>query len=245
MTPRGVDYLYMGVALIIILTAPTTNATISVDRTRVIFNGKDSTMGMTLQNNNEKQPYLAQSWIEDEKGNKSTDRIIVLPPLQRIEAKSKSQIKFQALPGLSLLPQDRESVFYLNVREIPPKTKKENVLQIALQTKIKLFYRPASLVVSRNDKPWQHEIVLKQEEVGAKVINPTPYYITLTDARSDKRLAVNNVFKTVMISPFSEHPIGHLLLNGTPTLSYINDHGGEVELTFSCEKQTCQVQDKK
>ncbi|WP_223346554.1 fimbria/pilus periplasmic chaperone, partial [Escherichia coli] len=40
---------------------------------------------------------------------------------------------------------DRESLFYYNVREIPPKSGKANTLQIALQTRIKLFWRPKAL----------------------------------------------------------------------------------------------------
>ncbi|MGT9169473.1 fimbria/pilus periplasmic chaperone, partial [Escherichia coli] len=39
----------------------------------------------------------------------------------------------------------RESLFYYNVREIPPKSGKANTLQIALQTRIKLFWRPKAL----------------------------------------------------------------------------------------------------
>ncbi|MEX6064777.1 fimbria/pilus periplasmic chaperone [Providencia hangzhouensis] len=61
------------------------------------------------------------------------------PPVHRIEANSKSQIKIQSLPAISQLPKDRESIYYLNVREIPPRSEKANVLQIALQTKIKIF----------------------------------------------------------------------------------------------------------
>lgn len=37
------------------------------------------------------------------------------------------------------LPVDRESVFWLNVKEIPKKSAEENVLQIAVRSRIKLF----------------------------------------------------------------------------------------------------------
>lgn len=67
--------------------------------------------------------------------------------MQRIEPDRKSQIKVQLSPEAASLPADRESVFYLNVREIPPAVEKSNVLQIALQTKIKLFYRPKAIQV--------------------------------------------------------------------------------------------------
>ncbi|MEX6226452.1 fimbria/pilus periplasmic chaperone [Providencia hangzhouensis] len=38
------------------------------------------------------------------------------------------------MPTINELPQDRESLFYFNLREVPPKSDKDNVLQIALQT---------------------------------------------------------------------------------------------------------------
>jgi len=48
-------------------------------------------------------------------------------------------VRLSTTPDISKLPQDRESLFYFNLREIPPRSEKANVLQIALQTKIKLF----------------------------------------------------------------------------------------------------------
>ena len=123
----------------------TAHASVTPDRTRLVFNESDKSISVTLRNNNEKLPYLAQSWLEDEKGNKITSPLAVLPPVQRIDAMMNGQVKIQALPDIHTLPSDRESLFYYNVREIPPKSGKANTLQIALQTRIKLFWRPANI----------------------------------------------------------------------------------------------------
>ncbi|STJ19807.1 periplasmic pilus exported chaperone [Escherichia coli] len=123
----------------------TAHASVTPDRTRLVFNESDKSISVTLRNNNEKLPYLAQSWLEDEKGNKITSPLAVLPPVQRIDAMMNGQVKIQALPDIHTLPSDRESLFYYNVREIPPKSGKANTLQIALQTRIKLFWRPKAL----------------------------------------------------------------------------------------------------
>lgn len=72
---------------------------------------------MTLRNNDPKLPYLAQSWIEDEKGNKISSPLTVLPPVQRIDSMMNGQVKVQGMPD-NKLPADRESLFYFNVREI-------------------------------------------------------------------------------------------------------------------------------
>lgn len=87
----------------------------------------------------------AQAWIENELAEKITSPMVVVPPIQRTEAGANSQVKIQGLPELAQLPQDRESLFYFNLREIPPRSDKPNTLQIALQTRVKLFYRPAAI----------------------------------------------------------------------------------------------------
>ncbi|MBP0644981.1 fimbria/pilus periplasmic chaperone, partial [Mycobacterium tuberculosis] len=84
---------------------------------------------------------LAQAWIEDPEGNKIESPLTALPPLQRVEPGAKSQIKIQVTGGTIPLAQDKEALYYFNLREIPPKSNKPNTLQIALQTRVKLFYR--------------------------------------------------------------------------------------------------------
>ena len=86
------------------------------------------------------------------------------------------------------MPQDRETVYYFNLREIPPRTDKANTLQIALQTRIKLFYRPQAIAPSQQDlaNPWQEKLTLTRQGDRYQVNNPTPYYVSLVDARSSK-----------------------------------------------------------
>ncbi len=59
-------------------------AAIAPDRTRLVFRGEDKSISVDLKNANSKLPYLAQSWVEDEKGVKITSPLIVVPPVQRI-----------------------------------------------------------------------------------------------------------------------------------------------------------------
>ncbi|WP_017254861.1 fimbria/pilus periplasmic chaperone, partial [Pseudomonas tolaasii] len=131
-------------------------AAVGLDRTRVVFDGAKEATSVNITNNNTQLPYLAQGWIEDEDGKKITSPLIVLPPVQRLEPGKQSQLKVQALPAAKSLPQDRETVYYFNLREIPPRSDKPNTLQIALQTRIKLFYRPQAIAPSQQDlsNPW-------------------------------------------------------------------------------------------
>jgi fimbrial chaperone protein len=50
------------------------------------------------------------------------------------------------------LPQDRESLFWMNVKAIPSMDKSklsDNTLQLAIISRIKLYYRPAKLALPR------------------------------------------------------------------------------------------------
>ncbi|MGG4675593.1 fimbria/pilus periplasmic chaperone, partial [Providencia sp. Me1] len=101
-------------------------AAVSLDRTRIIFDGENKSISLNITNNNKQLPYLAQGWIENEESKKITSPLIVLPPIQRLEPGKSSQIKIESLPEIKNLPQDRESLFYFNMREIPPKSDKPN-----------------------------------------------------------------------------------------------------------------------
>ena len=59
-------------AVLLTTTNLAAHASVTPDRTRLVFNESDKSISVTLRNNNEKLPYLAQSWLEDEKGNKIT-----------------------------------------------------------------------------------------------------------------------------------------------------------------------------
>lgn len=225
------------------LVSPQSQAAIALDRTRVIFDGAMNSVSLDISNQNKQLPYLAQGWIEDEKGNKITAPLTVLPPVQRIEPGKPSQIKIQALPAAKRLPQDRETVYYFNLREIPPKSTKPNTLQIALQTRIKLFYRPAAITTDRNAPPPQEQLTLSRQGDRYAINNPTPYYITLVDAGSRKGGQGEKGFEPVMVPPKGSATLSVSAtgLGSHPVLTYVDDYGGRPQLTFSCTGATCRV----
>lgn len=226
-------------------------AAVSLDRTRVIYPGSEKSVSLTVSNKNESLPYLAQGWLENDKDEKleNNSPFIVVPPIQRIEPKEESQVKVQALTSseaFKKLPNDRESLFYFNLREIPPKSDKPNVLQIALQTRIKFFYRPADLAeaaAAQHATPFQEKMTLLKSGDKYTVKNPTPYYITLIGASAKKEGNVIKGFESIMIPPFSQAPLGGSAssLGKSPVLVYVNDYGGQPSLIFSCKGSECHV----
>jgi P pilus assembly chaperone PapD len=232
-----------------LLATEQASAAIALDRTRVIFDGGSKSMSLNITNDNKELPYLAQGWIEDANGKKIESPLMVLPPLQRVEPGAKSQVKIQATPAAGQLPQDRESIYYFNLREIPPKSTKPNTLQIALQTRVKLFYRPKSLAATPNDyaNPWQTKLTLTRIGDKYQVNNPTPYYVTLASAADGLKGKDVAGFNPVMVAPK-----GTLMLTGsaaalgsTPVITYINDFGGRPKLVFQCAGSTCSVKENK
>ncbi|MFK3843843.1 MULTISPECIES: fimbria/pilus periplasmic chaperone [Serratia] len=230
-------------ALIGALSIQQAVAAIALDRTRVIFDGGQNSLSLNISNQNKQLPYLAQGWIEDEKGNKIQSPLTVLPPVQRIEPGKPSQVKIQALPAAKLLPQDRETVYYFNLREIPPKSSKPNTLQIALQTRIKLFYRPSSIEMDKSSAPPQEQLTLSKQGDKYVVNNPTPYYVTIVDAGSKKDVPGVKGFEPMMVPPKSSLPltVGVAAVGGSPVLTYVNDYGGRPKLSFNCSGTTCTV----
>lgn len=234
---KALHRIALGCALA--LTAQAGQAAIALDRTRAIFDGHEKAISLNIRNDNPRLPYLAQAWLEDLQGNRINSPLMAVPPVQRVEPGSKSQIRVSSLPDVAKLPQDRESVFYFNVREIPPRSEKPNVMQVALQTKIKLFYRPEGIMPAQNEI-WQEKLVLTQTGNGYKIDNPTPYYVTVIGLSGAPKSA-DKAFKTVMIEPKSSVSVksGHY---ATPYLSYINDYGGRPALKFVCAGATCHAQ---
>lgn len=236
-------YKVLGVAvtLVGILSAQQAMAAIALDRTRVVFNGTGSSVSLNIKNNNTQLPYLAQSWIEDDQGNKITSPLTALPPVQRVEPGTSSQVKVQGVQSaIADLPQDRESLFYFNLREIPPKSDKPNTLQIALQTRVKLFYRPPGLEVDTNDAPWQENMTLSQQGNSYLANNPTPYYITLVDASSTVGGATATDFSPLMVPPHGSVALpGGDALGSNPVVTYVNDYGGRTQLKFNCSDSNC------
>lgn len=224
-------------------TALSADAAVSLDRTRAVFDGSKKSISLNISNENKQIPYLAQAWLEDEHDKKiTTGPLVITPPVQRLEPGSKSMIRVMTTPDASRLPADRESLFYFNLREIPPRSDKPNVLQIALQTRIKLFYRPAAIMQSPG-AVWQDQLVLVPGAKGYRIENPTPFYITVIGIGGTAEQAEKGQFTTVMVAPKSSVEASGGTWS-TPYLTYINDYGGRPTLRFACSAGRCVAKEK-
>ncbi|MNV66768.1 Chaperone protein EcpD precursor [compost metagenome] len=83
------------------------------------------------------------------------------------------------------MPDDRESLFWINVLEVPPKAENSddrNLLQFAFRTRIKLFFRPNGLAgdaASASSKlSWKLVPGSDGRGHALQVTNPTAYHVS-------------------------------------------------------------------
>lgn len=149
-------------------------AGIQVAGTRVIYPAQESEVTVHVRND-DNGPRLLQVWVDDgdsrATAQNTTAPFFVTPPISRIES-NKAQTLRLVRTGAKKLPEDRESVFWLNVLEIPPRPKNaanENILQFAVRTRLKIFYRPASLT-GRSSDAYKQVTWSVADRKGEKVI---------------------------------------------------------------------------
>lgn len=160
------------------LFALPSHAGISLNETRVVLTGPKKEASMLVLND-ESTPIMIQSWIEPFGTSTEQDVPFALtPPLKRLSGNARQQLRV-LYQGLGLAT-DRESVFWLSVQEIPQKSKDENILQIAVRQRIKLFYRPADLPGDVDQAPsrLQWRMTLKEGKPGLEIRNDSAFHIS-------------------------------------------------------------------
>lgn len=207
--------------------ASAAHAGIVIGGTRVIYDAtaKDASISV---NNPDAIPYLVQTWIDNNSGNTQTAPFIVTPPLYRLNGGQQSTMRI--VYSGATLPDNQESLFFINIKAIPSTTKKANVLQVAVKSRMKLIYRPASL---RNSEPEKFAEKLSWSVSSGKlnVTNPTPYYMNFGEVSVNK-VKVNSA---TWVAPNSSasFPVPGTLSAGRVEFKLINDYGGLTELFHS------------
>lgn len=211
------------------------SADIVISGTRIIYpeSAKDVTVSM---DNRGTRPLLVQTWLDDGRDSTNPQELklpfIVTPPVSRVEPQKGQTVRITWLG--QTLPKDKESLFWFNVLEVPPKAKgcdNQSMLQLAFRTRIKLFFRPTGLKGEPTEAA--KNIKWSQTRQGQKVVlsakNDSPYYVSLASASlisGGKRYEI----ETHYIEPFSSQTMNvknaPLTGNSKITWQAINDYGG-------------------
>lgn len=204
-------------------------AGVVITGTRVVYPAADKEVSVKV-NNKGNVPVLIQTWVDDGKENASPETIkvpfIITPPVNRIDAGKGQTLRLSFIRG-SNLPPDRESIFWLNVLEVPPvdvSAAEANKLQVAFRSRIKLFFRPSGL---KSDASTAAENIKWDVDNGKLIaINDSPYYVTLLGVKTTSGSAQGD---GDMVSPY-----GRVSITGKKAAfskgqsieyQYINDWG--------------------
>ncbi len=223
---------------------PAAVAAVVIDGTRVVYPATRREVTINIRNTSD-APSLVQAWLDagdaDAKPGESKVPFVLTPPLFRLDpAKSQS---LRMVYTHDPLPQDRESVFWLNVLDVPPRAAPKpdlpNQLELAFKHRMKVFFRPAGLKGSAADAPAKLTWKLLSKDgqlTGIMASNPTAYHVSLIQV-SVTMDGHPVTAKTDMLGPFASStfvvsdparvPASAVVLNYT----FVNDYGGNVAAT--------------
>ncbi|EOF4701863.1 MAG: molecular chaperone [Klebsiella huaxiensis] len=159
-----------------LLVGAAAHAGVVTGGTRLIYPGgkKEASLSVT---NNDATPYLIQSWVET---NNGTTPFLLTPPLFRLDGEQQTRLRVIYSGGL---PENKESMFWMNIKAIPSSQAKAgaNTLQIAIKTRIKLIYRPKS--VAGTPEVVTEQLRWTRSGNTLQVINPTAFYMNFAEVK--------------------------------------------------------------
>ena len=161
---------------------------ISLNVTRAIIDHNDKETNVRILNES-RYAVLIQGWIDTGDVAITPEKIqvpfVLTSPMFRLEPDTAQNLRIIFTGTAASLPADRESVFWLNIQEIPAifMANDENHMQIAFRTRIKLFYRPVPMPQDTDNLHAQLIFNIEQEN-GRSVLqidNPTAIHISLSE----------------------------------------------------------------
>jgi chaperone protein EcpD len=210
------------------------HASVVISGTRVIFPAQEREVTVNLSNTS-KTPALVQVWLDDGNAEAAPEALqvpfTITPVLARIEPEQGQAIRLihSGVP----MSKDRETLYWLNMLEVPPKAQEDNHLQLAFRTRIKLMYRPQGLPGKADDAPTEVTWRTEPGESGKGLVlvghNPTAYYVNMGEINVEQN-GKAEALGTGYIAPFSSE---RFVINKHSTISAdaqvkfisINDYG--------------------
>lgn len=232
-----------GLLFLLLVASLCSHAALQLDCTCIVFNANDKATSLRVDNCSDKLFYFAYFWLENEKGEKSDDFLVALLLIQRLELKATTQVRIVKQALTAKLLGDCETLFFYNMREIFFALEKNSdyaVLQVAIQSCIKVFWRLAALRKKAGEKV---ELQLQVSQQGNQLTlkNFTAYYLTIAYlGRNEKGVFFG--FKTVMIALFSTVNTNTGSYSGSQFyFGYMDDYGALRMTTLNCSGE-CRLQ---
>ncbi|MBN3734689.1 fimbria/pilus periplasmic chaperone [Burkholderia sp. Tr-20390] len=226
------------------------DASVVIGGTRVVYPEKEREVTVKLTNEGER-PSLVQAWIDDGHPNALPDDtkvpFMLTPPLFRLDPKKGQSLRL--IYTKEPLAQDKETLYWLNVLDVPPQAADDpespNLLQLAFRSRIKLFFRPTALQGAADESAEQVTWNFAPKAGGGYALqatNPTPYHVTFTKltVKAGGTSRTNDMGGMVKPNATEQFDVGHV--SSLPTgpievdYTFLNDYGGGVEGKYAPKK---------
>ncbi|MDI7419431.1 fimbrial biogenesis chaperone [Cronobacter turicensis] len=206
-------------ALTLVSAMHAAQAGVIIGGTRVIYDGNKKESSLSV-NNPDTVPYLIQSWVEAPDGGAEKAPFIITPPLFRLD---KGQQNLMRIVRAGALPENKESMYWLNIKSIPSAERRDNTLQIAVKTRIKIIYRPVAL---KGETPEEHADKLQWRTSGNEVLvtNSGQYYMNFNEIKVNGAALDDVTYVAPGATAHFHLPNG--VSHGSVTFKLINDYGG-------------------
>ena len=178
--------------------APCAQATVKIEGTRLIYFGQYKEASINIVNQSPSE-LAVQSWVTREDDDATSPvPFAVVQPLVRLDAQQHHLLRI--LYAGAGLPSDVESMFLLNVMEIPLKPEAADSVQFAVRQRLKLFYRPAGLAGSSSEAVPQL-VWSRTDGQTLTVTNPSAFHLSLVDVQVDKGGQVQMLDDYLLLKP--------------------------------------------
>lgn len=211
------------------------NASVLLDRSRVVLSAGETEATVRVRNE-EHGPVLVQAWINELDGDalpeEASSPFLVTPPLRRLEPDQSLSLRIRLL-AMSTLPGDRESMYWLNVVDVPgevARAPEDPTVSIIVRSRIKLIYRPAGLAAptGKDAGALRWQLAERTGQTALVIHNPGPNYINISRATAQGGAAAQTL-AIGAVKPLAETIIPLLpeALSGVQSLSFqwLDDEG--------------------
>ncbi|HEJ9411514.1 TPA: molecular chaperone [Proteus mirabilis] len=178
-------------------------AAIQINKDRFFYKEQDKEILFDIKNKSEKESYIIQSWVSHyNKEDNSEAPFIISPSLIKLAPDENFTLKIIKTDDIK--ETNKESVYRVNIKLVPiidDEMADKNMILISLNSIYNLFYTPKSIINKNHNKDINFFI---NNENFIKINNPTPYFITIAEAKIDDIDILN---KRITLSPFKNYSI--------------------------------------
>lgn len=180
------------IGLCLLFTCSLASAAIQLQQTRLVYPAGEPSVALVIKNSDAIHSVAIESWVESEQGE-----MTITPSTTLIKPATNGVLNIH-IPA-SGKSNNKESLYWLNIKGTQlEKPGSPEPLTIAIINRIKVFYRPKTLLSGSADA--YKKLIVSTCRKQLIIKNPTPYYVSFYSFKVDDK----EVMHIQMIKPYGE-----------------------------------------